>query len=267
MTAVPAPVPAPAARAGRLAGRPAHWFPLALFGVLVALSALLYAVPLPRRWATNGTGLTSRSFSWSSSLHSSGYGSSFVIVSSGGQGVAAEAWYWAAAPAIGFLLTALWYRRAARRGGSRAPRALYLIAGLLLTAAATAAPLLAAAHAPFPAWAWLSGQWGGGLFALLAVAAGLGLLAGQVRSRALGIAVAAFTLAVLLVNWPAIRGAWPALTYRGGDPWHAVLASAGQPLPGAAAPVLPALVLLAASVVLLIRPARPGQPMDAPTEQ
>ena len=255
MTAAPAPVPAPAAGTGRLAGRSAHWFPPALFGALVALSVPLHSAPPVLGWAAYGTGAAARSFNWSPSSGSSANGTALSVTVHLGDGPAgvAEGWYWAAALTIGFLLTALWYRRATRRTGTPAPRILYLIAGLVLTGAATVLPLLAVRHVPFPAWSWLTGQWADGTLALLAVAVGLGLLARQMQSRALGITVLAFTAASLAVNWPAIRGDRPALSYRGGDPWRAVLASSAQPLLGAAAPALPALALLAGAAVLLIR--------------
>ena len=255
-------MPAPAAPAGRLAGRSAHWFPLALFGVLTALSVPLYSLPPPRGWPTYGTGGVIGSLSWSSSSGSSAYGSTFFVIVHTHSGLAgvAEGWYWAAVLGAGFLLTALWYRRTARRAGTRAPRLFYLIVALLLAAAATALPLLAARGAALPAWSWLAGQWTGGTFALLAAAVGLGLLARQLRSRAVGIAVLAFTTTALLLDWPAIRSAWPALTYRGGDPLHALQASTAQPLLGAAAPLLPALALLAGAAVLLIR--RPDGPAE-----
>jgi len=144
--------------------RPACWFPLALFGVIVAMSVPLYAAQLSTSafsgWLAYGP--LTRTMS-----STSGYGAFYSTLAgtlgpdTGLTGIA-EGWYWAAALTAGFLVTAVWYRRAGRRAGPVGPGRGYLIAGLVLTAAVTAVPLLLMPGASFPAWIWLSGQWASG---------------------------------------------------------------------------------------------------------
>jgi hypothetical protein len=245
MTATPAP-------AGRRSARPAHWFPLALFGALIAVPVPLYALPLfrpmPSGWASYAP--VDRSVFWSSG--GGAYGSTVLITfdrHSWFPGIP-EGWYWAAALATGFLLLAAWYRRAARRDGAARPGWGHLAAGLALAAAIAAAPLLSGA-ATLPAMLWLDEQWNSGTFALLAVAAGLGLLAWRVRSRTLGFIVLAFTAAVLVFGWPAILSAGPAFT--GGSALPLPLPQR-QPFLGDAALLLPAAVLLVAAATVFALP-------------
>jgi hypothetical protein len=166
----------PASPAGLQVARPAYWFPLALFGVVVALSVPLYAMqlgtaPMASGWAAYAP--LTRTVFWSSA-HSS---FSALLYPDGGPLGIAEGWYWAAALAGVFLVTAVWYRRADRRTGSRGPGLGYLITGLVLTAAVTAVPLLVMPRVSLPAWLWLSSQWDSGTFALLIIAVGLWILA------------------------------------------------------------------------------------------
>ena len=107
--AAPVPPPGPA-------GRPADWFPLAFFGAVVALSVPLYAMQLNtppsfRGWVAYAP--LTRTVS-SSSGHS-GFYSTFAASLSPGTGLPGvpEGWYWAAALTAGFVVTAVWYRRAA----------------------------------------------------------------------------------------------------------------------------------------------------------
>ena len=244
------------AGAGGPDSRPAHWFPLVLFGALIALALPLYELPFaagspPTGWVAYAP-LTRSSF-WSFSSGSGAYGSSFFVMFHPSRGVAGvpEGWYWAAALLAGFLLTAWWYRRAARRGGPRGPGARYLAAGLILTAAATVLPLLLAPQASFPASLWLADVWSEGTLALLVIALGLGLLAWRARSRLLAAAALAFSAAAVLADWPAYRSAWPALAYRGSNPIAAVTLVAGRPS-GQLADLLPAGVLLAAGLAVLL---------------
>ena len=97
------------------AARPAYWFPLALFGVIVALSVPLYALqlstaPMASGWASYAP--LTRTVFWSSA-HSS---FSALLSPDGGPLGVAEGWYWAAALAAVFLVTTVWYRRAGRGG-------------------------------------------------------------------------------------------------------------------------------------------------------
>lgn len=248
-----AAAPLPAAQPP--ATRPAHWFPLALFGVLIAVSVLVERAPLPRGWAAYGAYGTT-------SLSSSGYGSTF-FVSFHMRGVlpgAGGGWYWAAVLTAGFLLTAGWYRRSARRSGIPGPGRGYLITGLVLTAAAAVVPVVLARHASIPALIWLTGPWAGATFAIPVIAVALGMLARRTRSRVIAAAALAFLAAALLAGWPAIRDAWAAFTYRGGNPVPALIAMGPQPPFGYAAILLPALVLLAAAAATFLRPLRTREP-------
>ena len=235
--------------------RPACWFPLALFGVIVAMSVPLYAAQLSTSafssWLAYGP--LTRTMS-----STSGYGAFYSTLAgtlgpdTGLTGIA-EGWYWAAALTAGFLVTAVWYRRAGRRAGPVEPGRGYLIAGLVLTAAVTAVPLLLMPGASFPAWIWLSGQWASGTFALLVIAVALWMLAHQARSRSLAIIALAYTAASLVTDWPTLRSAPSALLVTGVDPLRALVAigSRGQ---SAAAALLPALVLLVAAALSFARP-------------
>jgi hypothetical protein len=248
---------APVPPGGLRAARPASWFPLALFGVIIALSVPLYApqlsAPAFSGWLSYGPLTRTVSLSSSSSGHGAAYHSTLVGILGPGTGVTgiAEGWYWAAALTAAFLGTAVWYRRSGRPGPGRG----YLVTGLVLTAAVTAVPLLLIPRASLPAWLWLSDQWASGTFALLVIAAALWLLARQARSRLLVVIALAYTAAVLIVDWPTLASAPSALLVTGGDPLRA-LVSIGSRGQSAAAALLPALVLLAAAAVSFARPAR-----------
>lgn len=247
--ATPAPPPSP-----RVA-RPAHWFPLALFGALVALSIPLYASPPNSSPAFSGwvaySPLTRTVFSSSSSSANAAYSSSFstLVYTNGGPLGIPEGWYWAAALTAGFLVTSLWYRRA----GTTAPGWAYLLSGLLLTAVVTAVPLLVMPRASFPAWLWLSGQWGSGTFALLIIAVAVWILAGRARSRLLAIVALAYTAAALVADWPTLSSAPSALLVTGGDPLR-TLVSIGSRAQSAEAALLPAGVLLVSAAVAFALP-------------
>ena len=221
--------------------RPAYWFPLALFGVIVALSVPLYALqlstaPMASGWASYAP--LTRTVLWSSA-HSS---FSALLSPDGGPLGVAEGWYWAGALAAVFLVTTVWYRLPGRGG----PGPGYLITGLVLTAAATAVPLLLMPRVPLPAWLWLSSQWDSGTFALLIIAVGLWILARRARSRPLAIVALAYTAATLAVDWPALRSAPSALIVTDRDPLR-TLSYIDLQSHFRAAAVLPALVLLVAA--------------------
>jgi hypothetical protein len=239
---------------GLWAARPTSWFPLALFGVIIALSVPLYApqlsAPAFSGWLSYGP--LTRTVS-SSSGHGAAYYSTLVGTLGPGTGVTgiAEGWYWGAALTAAFLATAAWYRRSGRAGPGRG----YLVTGLVLTAAVTAVPLLLIPRASLPAWLWLSGQWASGTFALLVIAVALWMLARQARSRLLVVVALAYTAAVLIADWPTLGSAPSALLVTGGDPLR-TLVSIGSRGQSAAATLLPALVLLVAAAVSFARPAR-----------
>lgn len=245
---MPAVVPAPPRVQG---ARPAYRFPLALFGVIVALPVPLYVTQLSTSPSFSGWvayAPLSRTVSWSPAQV--GYSSSFSVLLQSDTGLTgiAEGWYWAAALTAGFLLTAVWYHRAGRPG----PGWGYLVIALLLTAAVTVVPLLAAPRAPLPGWLGLSSEWSRGTLALLVIALALWGLARHSRSRLVVIAALAYTAAVLAAAWPDLRSARSALIASGGDPLRTLVETGPQTQPWVLA-LLPALVLLVAAALCFAR--------------
>jgi hypothetical protein len=253
---MPPAIPAPSGSPG---ARPAYWFPLALFGVIVALPVPLYVTQLSTSPTFSGWvayAPLSRTVSWSSAQ--AGYSSSFSVLLQSDSGLTgiAEGWYWAAALTAGFAASAVWYHRAGRTG----PGWEYLVIALLLTAAVTVVPLLAAARASLPRWLWLSSEWSRGTFALLVIALALGGLARHARSRPLAIAALAYTAAVVAADWPELRSAPSALIASGGDRLRTLVETGPQTQPWVLA-LLPALVLLVAAALCFARiPRLGGQP-------
>ena len=187
------------ASAGGLPAGPAgHWFPLLLFGGLAALSlplSVLFSPQLPAGIAV----FTREVYPTVTQAMYLGGGSS------AGPFPFPLGWYWVGLLVTGSLLTAAWYRWRDRRTGSRTPLRGYLATGLALAAAAAALPSLAwRARTDGPgtgAWAWLDAAWRLGTFALLAVAAGLWILARISRSRTLAVITLIYTAAVCLAGW------------------------------------------------------------------
>ena len=110
-------------------------------------------------------------------------------------------------------------------------------------------------RASFPAWLWLSSQWGSGTFARLIIAAAVWFLARRARSRLLTAAALAYTVAALVADWPMLRSAPSALTASGGDPLRTVMSIGFQTQPWTAT-LLPAGVLLVAAVLSFALPPR-----------
>ena len=246
--------PAMPVPSGPPGARPAYWFPLALFGVIVVLPVPLYVMQLSTSPAFSGWvayAPLSRTVSWSSAQV--GYSSSFSVLLQSDTGLTgiAEGWYWAAALTAGFLVTAVWYHRTSRTG----PGWVYLVSALLLTAAVTVVPLLVAAGASLPRWLWLSSEWSRGTFALLVIALALSGLARHARSRPLAIATLAYTAAVLAADWPDLRSAPSALIASGGDPLRTLAETGPQTQPWEVA-LLPGLVLLVAAIWCFVRLSR-----------
>ena len=247
---LPGMAPAVPAPSGPPRARPAYWFPLALFGVIVALPVPLYVTRLSASPAFSGwvaySPLT-RTVSWSSA--SAGYSSSFSVLLQSDTGLTgiAEGWYWAAALTAGFLVTAVWYHR----GGRTGPGRVYLVTGLLLTAAITVVPLLVAGRASLPVRFWLSDEWSRGTFALLVIAVALWGLARHSRSRLVVIVALAYTVAVLAAVWPDLRSAPSALIAHGGDPLRTLVEIGPRAQPWEVV-LLPALVLLVAALLAAV---------------
>jgi hypothetical protein len=150
----------------------------------------------------------------------------------------------------GLLLTAAWYRWRDRRTGRSTALRGYLVTGLVLAAATAALPLLAwgmpiSGSGPgLNPWSWLDSLWRLGSFALLAIGAGLAILAWAGRSRVLGALTAVYLAAVCLAGWLGLQQAsvTPALPY--GDP--------GVLLHGDPGGLLPAAVLLLSGLGMLL---------------
>jgi hypothetical protein len=204
------------ASAGAPPGEPAgHWFPLLLFGGLAALSlplSVLFSPPLPA-----GIVVFTRQV----------YPTVTQAMYLGGGSAAGPfpfplGWYWVGLLVTGSLLTAAWYRWRDRRTSRRIPLRGYLATCLALAASAAALPSLAwGARAGGPnagAWAWLDAAWRLGTFALLAVAAGLWILARVSRSRALAVITLIYTAAVCLAGWLDLRRAIGLPSYPYADP-------------------------------------------------
>jgi hypothetical protein len=208
--ATPAPPPSPRA------ARPAYWFPLLLFGGVAALSLPLSVLGAPR--LTTGVAVLSAEV----------YPTITEAMYFGG-GAATRpfpfplGWYWVGALVAGLLLTGAWYRWRDRRTGRRTPLRGYLVTGLVLAAAAAVLPLTAwgtpvQVEGPgLNTWSWLEVFWRLGTFALLAVGAGLAILARSGHSRALGIITALFIAAVCLAGFFELRQAFilPAFPFAG----------------------------------------------------
>jgi hypothetical protein len=155
-----------------------------------------------------------------------------------------------------FLLTTLWYRRTGGDTGRAPLGSPYLVTGLALTALITAVPPLVMRSAGFLAWLWLDQQSGTGTFALLVIAAGLGMLAWHARSRPLAVITLAYAAAALAADWTALHAAPAMLLRNGGSPEQTLAYLARPPQPSSAAILLLALGLLVAAAVSLGWPGR-----------
>jgi hypothetical protein len=181
-----------AAAAGDLTGgrRTRLWLPLLLPGVLVALSlplAQLLAQPAP---SGNYVIMLRTSATLTHALYLGGLPL--------GPQEHPLGWYWVGALAVVILGTAAWYR-------DRIPRRGYLITGLVLVLVAAGLPLAglgtSAYNPDVTLWTWLVVLWQQGIFALLAIAVSLALLAWLRRSRALAVITGCYAVAVALTAW------------------------------------------------------------------
>lgn len=236
--------PGPPAALSRAASHRAHWFPLAVFGVLIAVSLPLSIPGPPIGWYAYAP-LSESPYPLGGPRSALSFGSP----ASGLTGIP-EGWYWAAALAAGFLLTAAWYRRPDRRPA--APGRGYLLISLALTVLVATLPLLAW-NIPMPTWLWLTQLWSEGSFALLVVAAGIWLLAWRARSRALWLTACGYTVAALAADWPPLQRTGSALTLRALSVfgWHPLFADG--------AVLLPALALLIPAALAFRMPVPAGR--------
>jgi hypothetical protein len=149
-------------------------------------------------------------------------------------------WYWTGVLAVSVAATGAWCRRRDSAAGRPALLRGYLAAGAALVAVTAALPLAGwrtpALSLGDNAAAWLGALWQQGTFALLAIAVTLGILAWARRSRGLAVITVVYAATAALAGWAAAPpGA--ALGYSSGaDP----------------AVLLPAIVLLAAGIGLLL---------------
>jgi hypothetical protein len=215
--------------------RHAYWFPLVLFGVLSCAATPFY------RSAFLMVGGVARSAGVTEVALSPGIGMPLLGQAPFG-GTFFLGYYWLLALVGGYLVSALWYRRHARRAGLQTPARGYVVTGI----AATVAALLLPPLSQFRPLAWLSVLWPGelvvrGTFPYLIIAAGLWVLARAERSRGLAATALVYSVAALvssLYNTENLlfRLGW---TPSANDLWQTALPNL----------LLPAAVLLAAGAI------------------
>ncbi|MDA8321592.1 MAG: hypothetical protein M0030_17550 [Actinomycetota bacterium] len=206
--------------------RHAYWFPLVVFGVLIAASAPFFVQQIP---PPSGIAVAVPS------VPLAAFGGLFV-----------SPWlsyYWLAAIVAGLALTGLWYRRHGARVGLRTPSRGFLLTGLAITAVLLTVSL-AAGNGPLADP--LTGLVPGvltmrGTLPLLIIAAALWVLARAERSAGLAVVAGLFTGSALLadlynVENIAFRLGWQPT----GVQWRYTA------LPGV---LLPAVVLLAGGAI------------------
>ena len=207
------------------AGRHAYWFPLVLFGALIAASAPLFVEPTPSpgvgTWVTPANPLPN-------------LGGMFFPPS--------LSYYWLAALVSGLGLTGWWYSRHGARVGGRTPSPWFLLAALVITTALIVVP--------FP-FAILTIR---GTFPILIIAISVWLLAGAERSAGLSVVAIVFTAAALLADLYNVENILPA-------GWAEFL-SRYTSVPGV---LLPALVLLVAGGIAFLQQRAASKPPRSPT--
>jgi hypothetical protein len=173
------------------AARHAYWFPLVLFGLLTAASALFYVFPVHTRAAgTAGTVVAEIS---------GGVPLPMFAGLSAGANQPFLGYYWLAALLGGLLLTLLWYRRHARRAGVQTPARAFIVTSAVLTVLAVVIPLLSQLTGLHFLFIFVAlGLVLRGAFASVVIAAGLWVLVRAERSRALAIIAALYTAAALV---------------------------------------------------------------------
>jgi hypothetical protein len=163
------------------AARHAYWFPLVLFGVLIAASAPFFVEPTPppgvTTWVTSGNPLPN-------------LGGNFFQPS--------LSYYWLAAIVTGLGLTGWWYSRRGARVGVRTRSRGFLLTGLVITAALIVVPF------PFGILTMR------GTFPILIIAVALWMLARAERSAGLSVVAMVFTAAALLAGLYNVEDILPA---------------------------------------------------------
>ncbi|MBE1488468.1 hypothetical protein [Plantactinospora soyae] len=176
------------------AARHAYWFPLLLFGLLIAIAAPLYLESVEPAGMRGVKAIPALA----------GLGGDFLEHS------AALGWYWLAALIGGYILSLGWYRWRGARVGLQTPTRAYLTAGIVGTLVGLVLPIVL----PFmlfntwspvttaTSWATtpLLGISNRGMLPHLVIAVGLAVLARLERSRGLLTVVLGYTAAVLLVS-------------------------------------------------------------------
>jgi len=222
--------------------RHAYAFPLVLFGLLTLAATPFYlqpAVPSTRIWVIQLGGPQPRL--------------PLLGGSSGPLGHDYLGYYWLVALVGGLLLTMYWYRYHARKVGLSTQARGYLITLGVLTGLAVVLPVLAR----FPGFGWLAVLWPGdltvrGTFPFLIIAAALCVLAWAERSIALGVIAVIYAGTALLASLYDIENLLFRLGWNpSGSQWQ--LTS----LPNV---LLPALVLLAAGIGVIVAQRRQRRP-------
>jgi hypothetical protein len=199
--------------------RHAYWLPLVLYGVLICAAAPLYVQ--------------------NDDPHASGVysppGPQIQIAGLGGAADGYIAVYWLFALVAGFWLTALWYRQRGRRAGLRTSARVFIVVGVVVTAA-----LILFSVVPPAARLWPGDLVLRGTVPLFVIAAGLFALAWAERSWALIATALIFTGAALLSSLYNVENILFRLGWSPGPGQLGLTA-----LPGA---LLPAVVLLVAGL-------------------
>lgn len=109
-------------------------------------------------------------------------------------------WYWLEALVGGYLLTLAWYRRQARKRGTRIPGRGFQIAGAVLVTAGLALPLLWVTLSGFWEPTLLAALWMQGTVEFIVIAVGLWLFTSHEQSRSLVIIALVYTVTALQAN-------------------------------------------------------------------
>jgi hypothetical protein len=211
------------------AARHAYWFPLVLFGVLIAASSPFFVEQI------SPPGVTT----WVKAAPLRTFGGMFSQPG--------LSYYWLAAIVTGLGLTGWWYRQHGARVGLRTPSRGFLLTGLVITAALVVLSFISVGgiRIAFP-FGIMTVR---GTFPMLIIAIVLWVLARAERSAGLAVVAVLFTGAALLADlynvenivfslgWNPTQSQWPYTS-----------------LPGV---LFPALVLLVAGGIAFVAQRRP----------